>query len=67
MKQNSLKRRFLSLPFRSGEVLLREEDSRGQGRIDPIETFSHGQLVKRLIDSKGVGSLTPSIFSKTAD
>ena len=42
MKQNSLKRRFLSLPFRSGEVLLREEDSRGQGRIDPIETFSHG-------------------------
>jgi len=57
MKQNSLKRRFLSLPFRSGEVLLREEDSRGQGRIDPIETFSHGQLVKRSIDSKGSGQL----------
>ena len=45
------------MPFRSGEVVLREEDSRGQGRIDPIETFSHGQLVKRLIDSKGSGKL----------
>jgi len=45
------------LPFRSGEVVLREEDSRDQGRIDPIETFSHGQLVKRLIDSKGSGKL----------
>src|SRR5207253_2506980 len=33
------------------------EEPRGQGRIDPIETFSHGQLVKRSIDSKGSGKL----------
>ena len=45
------------MPFRSGEVLLREEDSRGQDRIDLIETFSHGQSVKRSIDSKGSGKL----------
>jgi len=57
MKQNSLKASSFRCLSEAEKLYSDEEDSRGQGRIDLIETFSHGQSVKRSIDSKGSGKL----------
>jgi hypothetical protein len=41
--------------FHGENVIRREEDSAGRGRMDIIEIFSQGRVSKRLRDTKGTG------------
>jgi hypothetical protein len=43
------------LYFRGDEVIRREEDTAGRGRMDLVELFAQGRLIQRVRDSKGTG------------